>query len=95
MYYLKKLYKLVKYRKSKTKNKKYDGILENKKTGKIVYVPFGDIRYENYHDLTGLNLYPKLLHGDKNRRRLYRLRHKKYLKTGYYSPGWFSYYITW
>jgi len=58
-------------------------------------VPFGDKRYENYHDLTGLNLYPKLLHRDKHRRKLYRIRHKKDIKPGYYSPGWFSYYILW
>jgi hypothetical protein len=94
-YYSKKEYKLLGYRKSKTKHKKYDAVLENKKTGKIKYVPFGDNRYENYHDLTGLNLYPHLLHGDKKRRKLYRARHKKDLKTGYYSPGYFSYYVIW
>lgn len=94
-YYSKKDYKLLGYRKSKKANKKYDAILEHKKNGKIKYVPFGDKRYSNFRDLTGLNLYPKLLHGDKNRRRLYRARHKNDLKKGYYSPGYFSYYITW
>jgi len=94
-YYKKIEFKLLGYRKSKTKNKKYDAILENKKTKKIYYVPFGDDRYENYHDLTGLNLYPHLLHGDIKRRKLYRGRHKKDLKVGYYSPGWFSYFILW
>ena len=67
-YYSKKEYKLLGYRKSKTTHKKYDAILENRKTKKLKYVPFGDNRYENYHDLTGLNLYPHLLHGDKKRR---------------------------
>ena len=95
MYYSKKDYKLLGYRRSKTKYKKYDAILEQKKTGKLKYVPFGDKRYENFHDLTGLNLYPHLLHGDKNRRRLYRARHKKDLKKGYYSPGYFSYFVIW
>ena len=94
-YYSKKDYKLLGYRRSKTNHKKYDAVLEQKKTGKIKYVPFGDKRYENFHDLTGLNLYPNLLHGDKNRRRLYRARHKKDLKKGYYSPGYFSYYVIW
>ena len=94
-YYKKTEYKLLGYRKSKRKNAKYDAILENKTTKKLKYVPFGDNRYENYHDLTGLNLYPHLLHGDKNRRRLYRARHKKDLKTGYYSPGFFSYFVLW
>jgi hypothetical protein len=95
MYYNKKEYKLLGYRRSNTKHKKYDAIIENKKTQKKIHIPFGDKRYENYHDLTGLNLYPKLLHNDKNRRRLYKARHKKDLKEGYYSPGYFSYYIIW
>jgi hypothetical protein len=95
MYYEKKLHKLIGYRKSTRKYKKYDAILENKKTEKISYVPFGDNRYENYHDLSGLNLYKKSLHGDKERKRLYRLRHEKDLRDGFYSPGYFSYYILW
>jgi hypothetical protein len=94
-YYSKNDYKLLGYRRSKSKYKKYDAILENKKSKKINYVPFGDVRYSNYNDLTGLNLYPHLLHGDKNRRRLYRARHMKDLKTGYYSPGFFSYFVLW
>ena len=94
-YYKKIEFKLLGYRKSKTKHKKYDAILENKKTKKIYHVPFGDNRYENYKDKTGLNLYPHLLHGDKKRQIAYRRRHFKDLKDGYYSPGWFSYFILW
>jgi len=94
-YYNKKDYKLIGYEKSNTKNKMYNAILQNKETKKIIKIPFGDKRYENYRDLTGLNLYPQLIHNDKERRRLYRLRHKKDLKKDYYSPGWFSYYILW
>ena len=93
MFYSKNEYKLIKYEKSKTKNKKYDAILQ--KNNKTYRVPFGDNRYENYHDKTGLSLYPKLLHGDKKRRILYRARHHKDIKEGYYSPGWFSFYILW
>ncbi len=95
MYYLKKDYNLLGYRKSKTKYKKYDAKIQNKRTGKIVYVPFGDKRYENYHDKTGLNLYPHLLHGDSKRRKAYRSRHKHNVREDSYSPSWFSYYITW
>ena len=91
MYYKKNEYKLLGYRKSLTKNKKYDAILQGK--NKIVKVPFGDNRYNNYHDLTGLNLYTST--GDKQKRKLYRARHKKDLKEGYYSPGYFSYYVLW
>ena len=95
VYYAKKKYKLIGYEKSPLKYKKYRAILQDKKTKKYVNVDFGDKRYENYHDKTGLNLYPKLLHGDPERRRNYRKRHKVYLKTGYYSPGYFSYYKLW
>jgi hypothetical protein len=93
-YYPKKDYKVVSYRKSNTKYKKYDAILQNSK-GKTFIVPFGDNRYENYQDLTGLNLYKELLHGDKKRRKLYRARHKKDLKASHYSPGYFSYFVLW
>ena len=92
VYYKKKDYKLLGYRKSKTKNKKYDALLKGKKD-KIVIVPFGDSRYSNYHDLTGLNLYTTT--GDKEKRKLYKARHKKDLKEGYYSAGFFSYNILW
>jgi hypothetical protein len=92
-YYKKTDYKLLGYRKSNTKNKKYDAVIKRTGSDKEVLIPFGDIRYENYHDLTGLNLYK--LHGDKKRRTLYKQRHKKDLLTGYFSPGYFSYFILW
>jgi hypothetical protein len=91
MYYKKKDFKLLGYRKSSTKNKKYDAILQGK--NKKVIVPFGDSRYSNYHDLTGLNLYKST--GDEEKRKLYKARHKKDLKTGYYSPGYFSFFVLW
>ena len=94
-YYSKKDYKLLGYEKATRKGKMYNGVLQNKKTGKLVRVPFGSTEYENYQDKTGLNLYPHLIHGDKKRRRLYRSRHKKDLKAGYYSAGWFSQFILW
>ena len=50
-------YNLINFRKSKTKNKKYDAILMDKKTNKLKYVPFGDDRYGQYRDTTGLNIY--------------------------------------
>ena len=81
--------KLVGYRKSTRKFKKYDAILEE--NGKKVYVPFGDNRYETYQDKTGLGLYKT--HGDKERRRLYRLRHGT--PGDKYSPSWFSWTILW
>jgi len=94
VYYSKAYYKLIGYRKSKTKHKMYDAILRSN-DGKYKYIPFGDIKYENYQDMTGLNLYPNLIHNDKERRKRFRARHKGFLKKGYYSPSYFSYYILW
>ena len=81
--------KLIGYRKSTRKFKKYDAILKDD-TGKLSYVPFGDNRYESYHDKTGLGLYKT--HGDKERRRLYRLRH---IEGEKYSPSWLSWNVLW
>lgn len=88
-------YKLLGFRKSQKQFKKYDAILKSRKTGEIKYMPFGDNRYENFRDMTGLNLYPDKIHNDKKRRILYRLRHHHNLKNGYYSPSWFAYFILW
>ena len=95
MYYKKTDYKLLGYDRSKRKGKMYDALLERKKDKKIIRVPFGDATMENYRDLTGLNLYPQLIHNDEKRRKSFRARHKGYLKNGYYSPSYFSYYILW
>lgn len=38
-------------------------------------VDFGDKRYQQYEDRTGLNLYSNLNHYDKHRRELYHKRH--------------------
>ena len=94
-YYNKKDYKLIGFEKSKTKFKMYDGLIQNRKTKKIVRVPFGSTEYQNFQDKTGLNLYPELIHGDKERRRLYRARHIVFLKKGYYSPSYFSWFYLW
>lgn len=69
-------YKLVKFRRSQTKGKKYDALLVNKKTGREKTVPFGAIGYEQYKDTTGLGLYSKQDHKDPKRRELYRKRHR-------------------
>ena len=95
VYYNKNDFKLIGYRKSHTKYKMYDAMLENKFTKTTHLVPFGDKRYQNYQDKTKLNLYPNLIHGDPKRRTLYRKRHIKDLRKGYYSPGYFSYNVLW
>ena len=95
MYYSKQDYKLVGYQKSVTKNKMYDAILQNKQTKKYHRVPFGDSRYDNYQDNTGLNLYPKLIHSDPKRRSNYKSRHKKDIREGFFSPGYFAMTVLW
>ena len=94
VYFDKKNYKLVGFQTSKTKNKMYDAIIKSK-LDKIHLIPFGDKRYENFQDKTGLNLYPNLIHNDKIRRKNYRSRHRVYVKDGFYSPSYFSYYYLW
>ncbi len=62
-------------RKSKQKNKKYSAdVILNGKLYKNVN--FGSLNYEQYKDSTPLKLYSYLDHNDKNRRRLYHIRHK-------------------
>jgi len=95
VYYKKTDYKLLGYEKATKKGKMYNAVLQNKTTKKTHKVPFGSSEYENYRDLTGLNLYTHLIHGDKKRKKLYRARHKKDLKDGYYSAGYFSYFVLW
>jgi hypothetical protein len=87
-------YKLINFRKSNTKNKKYDAILMDMKTNKLKYVPFGDVRYQQYKDITPLKLYKHLDHNNDVRRNNYRKRHDGEQKNKY-SSGYFSYYYLW
>ena len=94
-YYNKKEYKFIKFEKSHRKNKMYNAVLQNKKTERYIKIPFGDNTMENFRDITGLNLYNNLIHSDPKRRKNFRNRHKGFLKTGFYSPSFFSYYYLW
>jgi len=93
MYYPKAKYIHVGFEKATKKGKQYNAILKNKDTQRLTKVPFGSMM-QNYHDKTGLNLYPHLIHGDAKRRKSFRA-HKGYLKRGFYSPSHFSYYFLW
>jgi hypothetical protein len=103
MKYLKNQYKHIGFRKSQVKGKKYDAILKNRTNDKILkYVPFGGIKmdgtpYQQFRDSTGLGLYSKYDHGDKNRKRLYRIRHSKEKKSfdKYWTSGFFSWRFLW
>ena len=60
---------------------------------KIKTTQFGDQRYGQYQDKTPLKLYKKKDTLDKERRRLYRLRHN--YRKPLHSPGWFSLKYLW
>ena len=94
--YEKALYKFMGFKKG-SYPRKYNALLENKETGRKVKVSFGDRRYEQYRDSTGLGIYSDKDHLDKNRRRQYRARHSQEKKTfrNYWSPGYFSWYFMW
>ena len=99
MSYSKRDYSFVRFVKSNRKDKKYKAILKNKKTGREVGVHFGAIKqdgtpYEQYKDSTGLGLYTKYNHNDKQRQQRYRTRHHKDNLTDY-TAGHFSYYFLW
>ena len=86
---------LIKFQKSNTKNKKYDAIIENKQTGKQYTIPFGDVRYEQYKDSTGLELYKNLNHYDEVRKSHYKIRHANTFNKYYFSPSYFSWKYLW
>jgi hypothetical protein len=94
-YYSKKEYDHIGFEKAKAKGKMYNALLRRKSDKRIIRVPFGANNMENYQDKTGLNAYPHLIHGDKKRRASFRARHRGYLKDGYFSPGFFSYFFLW
>jgi hypothetical protein len=95
MFYPKAEYKLVRFERSGTENKKYDAILKNNVSQKLVKISFGDVRYSQFKDSTPNKLYSDKDHGDLNRRRLYRMRHAKDIKPGYFSPGSMSMKYLW
>ena len=75
-------------KKSTRKHKKYMAVFKN---GKAVH--FGDNRYEQFKDSTGLGVYSHLNHGNLERRKRYYSRHGT--KTKLYSAKWFSHKFLW
>ena len=61
---------MVEFKKSERKNKKYAA-----KSPSGRWIHFGDTRYSQYRDVTGLGLYSHLDHNDPKRRVAYRKRH--------------------
>lgn len=92
VYYPKKEYELIGFEKSHLLAKKYDAVLENKKTKKIVRIPFGSRIHGQYFDKIGL--YTSQDHLDERRRQLYKIRHQNDINKPY-SPSWFSLKFLW
>ena len=72
--------------------KKY-GVYVKSKSGGIKVIYFGDKKYQHYYDKG--KYYSYLNHLDKNRRRLYRIRHKKDNIRDKNMPGYWSWYYLW
>ena len=67
-------------------NKKYVAIVDGKR------VPFGDSRYQQYHDKLGH--WSSLDHNDPERRKRFRKRFAK-SADAVGTAGWFSYHVLW
>jgi glutamine synthetase type III len=77
----KQLYKLYK---STNKNKKYDIYIMNPKTNRVKKISFGGTGYSDY-----------TIHKNKERRNLYRIRHKNDRINDVYSSGYWSWWVLW
>lgn len=95
MFYSKEKHKLLGFEKARNLKKKYDAIIVNKESGKIIRIPFGAASQPQYKDSTGLGLWVEYNHGDPIRRELFRSRHKKNYDPDYYSPTYFSWKYLW
>ena len=93
--YLKSQYSFVRYEKSTKAGKMYTAILKNKQTDREVKLHFGDNKLGNYQDKTGLNAYPKLVHGDKQRRRNFRSRFSKLKGQQDWTRFWTPLSLSW
>ena len=86
-------YKLIGFEISPQKYKKYNAILRHE-SGKLKYIPFGDVRYQQFRDSTGLGVYSHLDHGDRKRQINYLKRHAK-TSDNLYSSSYFSKNYLW
>jgi hypothetical protein len=93
-YYPKKDWKLCGFERSHLANKKYNAVLLNLKKGNIKTLGFGDTRYQQYKDSTGLGFYSRLDHRDKQRRKQYLQRHVNDINKPY-SASYFSKKYLW
>jgi len=89
-------YKFIKFVKSDKAGKKYTAILKNKNTGGEKRVHFGDSTLPQYRDSTGVGAWSHKDTNDKERRRLYHLRHKgEGDPSNFPNPGFWSSNFLW
>lgn len=93
VYYKMTDYNLLGFDRARNKRKKYEAKLQNKKTGEIYAVPFGQMGYEQYRDKIGY--YKTLDHLDDKRRENFLKRNAHNIREGYYSPGYLSAFYLW
>lgn len=67
--------RILSFKKSPIKNKKYRALIQNIKTKKTRNIDFGGLGYEQYKDRTGVGLYTNVNHGNRKRMRNYFNRH--------------------
>ena len=90
MYYSMSEWRLLGFKKSQVKGKKYSAYIQHKTNNRIRTINFGSTSHEQFKDTTGLGLYSHLDHRDKERKKRYQSRHSVFIRKGYYSPGYFS-----
>ena len=86
-------YKFIRFEISRKKSKKYDGLIQHKKTGIIKRIGFGQLGAQQYKDSTDLGPYSHLDHLDEERKKNYYLRFGKEAKK--YSAKWFAHNYLW
>lgn len=94
-YYDKKDYSFIGFERSHKKEKKYNAVLRNIQTGRESRIPFGDSNMQQYKDTTGIGAFSQKDHKDDKRRESYRKRHSNFLRSGFWSAGYFSYNFLW
>lgn len=95
MYYSMSEWKLLGFKKSQAKGKKYAAYIENKTNKRIRTLNFGSTSHEQFKDSTGLGLYSGLNHGDRERKKRYKARHQVFIRDKHYSAGYFSMRYLW
>ena len=85
-------WKLITFEISINPHKMYEAVIQNRVTGIHKRIPFGNVRKKYYTDKTGLDAYDESIHRNSMLKELYQKRNKRYLKSGYYSSGYFTWW---